>query len=174
MTFGMTRLPSFAAIALGLSLSACAGTTGGYPSLAPREIEKTAKTAVDEPPPAPRVLAPSRPERVDRIRGLVAKAQSSTARFAKAGSESGGAVLRGGAAGSDSWVLAQMALSRIEATRFPVTEALSGLDNIRRELLNEGLSEDDAIIDDAVKAVEAINTAQQQEINRLSARLRSR
>ena len=109
-----------------------------------------------------------------RIRALIAKAQASMGPFSRAVSENGSRVQRGGAMGSESWLIAQMALSRIEATRFPVTEALSGLDAVRREMMDGGLTVDDAVIDDAVLQVEAINAAQQSEINRLSGRLRSR
>jgi hypothetical protein len=163
-------------VALALLLSACARDQASYPSLAERPIEKNAAAIVNEPPPAPRVLAPSNAERMARVRGFADLARNGAVRFNKALAENEAAVRRGAGAAtsSESWVVAQMTLSRIEASRHPVTEALAGLDDVRREMLGSGLSEDDANVDRIVRDIEAIDAEQQAALDRLAISLRMR
>jgi hypothetical protein len=159
-----------------MMLTACARDAGSYPSLARRAIEQNAATVVNEPPPAPRILAPSNPQRMARVEKLAELAQNGAARFNKALAENEGALRRGAGAApsSEAWVIAQMSLSRIEATRRPLAEALAGLDDVRREMLDSGLSEDDAAVERTVRDVESIDAKQQAAIDRLSAGLRMR
>ncbi len=172
----MISLRFLSSIAILLPLCACAHDGASYPSLAQREIEKNAAALVNEPPPAPRLLAPSNPERMSRVRKLADLANAGAIRFNKALAENEAAVKRGAGAtpSSETWVVAQMTLSRIEASRRAVTEALNGLDDVRRDMLSSGLSVDDAAVDRTVRDVEAIDVQQQAVLDRLAASLRMR
>jgi hypothetical protein len=164
------------ALLASLALTGCANRTEGYPSLAPREVEKKSVSAMEEPVPTAPVLAPSNPARLARLDTLVRAANNGNMRFNQALSAGRGAVVRanGAAPGSDAWISGQMALSRMEAARASVGEALAGLDDERRMILGEGPSQDDEAITRAAAEIEAIDKAQDSALRNLSAGLRTR
>jgi hypothetical protein len=117
-------LPPLAA----LSLAACAsGASGDYPSLAKRPIED--RFAVVETVP----LAPPGPLPADlagRLERWRSDADAAAAAFTALRGETEAAVTaaRGAAPGSEAWVVAQQALSRLTVARGPLTVALGDID----------------------------------------------
>jgi hypothetical protein len=157
--------PKFPMLALLLSpalLGACA-QSGSFPSLAPRPAERAAAAPASDGPaaaePAPRVADPALTVRLDQLVAL-ASAQ--------------GAIARAGAPRSESWIEAQLALSRLEAARSPSVTAQSDLDTLVRERNGGGAppSETDAAaIAAAAEQIGSLIAAQNEELARLSARL---
>ena len=138
----MTRIPLSRplAIAAALSLSACAAAGGdGAPSLAKRPAEGRFDVAppvvvVDPPGPLPADLA-SRLARWD--------ADAVAAQRAFAAERGTAATLvsaaSGAAVASERWVVAQQAISRLQATRAPLTGALADIDRL---YLDRSVAED--------------------------------
>lgn len=119
------------AVAVSLSLSGCAAAQGaGAPSLAKRPVEGRLNVA---PPPV--VVAPPGPL-PDDLAGRLARWESDGAAGQQAFSaERDVAVRLVGAAGgapvaSESWVVAQQAISRLVAARAPLTAALGDIDRL--------------------------------------------
>jgi hypothetical protein len=118
-------------LAAALLLSACAATQGGdAPSLAKRAIEgrfDVAPPAIELPPPGP--LPGDLAGRLARWEADAVRAQQ-----AFAAERGGAASLVGAASGaaiaSERWVVAQQAISRLVATRTPLTTALADIDRL--------------------------------------------
>jgi hypothetical protein len=158
---------------LPLALAALAGCVAedGFPSLALRPAELNRSI---EAPDRPRTEIPSDPALRARIAALVDQARGGDRDFAAALGAAEAAVTRAGAAGSESWVEAQLAVSRLEATRTATSRALAELDQLalaRAEAATN--SEDFAAIETALADVEAVAAAQQQRWDRLRGRLAS-
>jgi hypothetical protein len=163
----MTRLPYLlsVAIAASLSLPACAAAQESHaPSLAKRPVEGR----FDVAPPAV-VVTPPGPLPTD-LAGRLARweADSVQAQQAFAAERNITAPLVSSAAGSavssESWVVAQQAISRLIAARAPLTGALADIDRLYversvedaidgmpdiyalRERLTEMVSAQDAVI----------------------------
>ena len=167
------RAPPPLVLALPLALAALAGCVAedGFPSLALRPAELNRSI---EAPDRPRTEIPSDPALRARIAALVAQARGGDRDFAAALGAAEAAVARAGAAGSESWVEAQLAVSRLEATRTATSRALAELDQLalaRAEAATN--SEDFAAIETALADVEAVAAAQQQRWDRLRGRLAS-
>jgi len=119
-----------------LPLAACASTSAGNmsagkaPSLAPRPVEGR----FDVAPPAVVVEAPG-PLPAD-LGGRLARWESDAAQAqqAFAAERDGTAALVSAGAGSDvgseRWVVAQQAISRLQSTRAPLTVALADIDRL--------------------------------------------
>jgi hypothetical protein len=109
-----------------LLLSGCADDIV-YPSLAPRPVEKLSLTEPATPPPS---APPARPALAARYATMVAAARRGDADFQREEAAARAAAARGAHApvGSDAWIAAQQAATRVEATRGPVAKALSDLD----------------------------------------------
>ena len=129
----MTRIPHLlpAAIAASLSLSACAAAQESHaPSLAKRPVEGR----FDVAPPAV-VVTPPGPLPTD-LAGRLARWESDAvqAQQAFAAERNITAPLVASAAGSamssERWVVAQQAISRLIATRAPLTGALADIDRL--------------------------------------------
>jgi hypothetical protein len=121
----MTSRLFLPALALFAGLSGCADVTG-YPSLAPRPIEREVMQA-DAVPPAP--LPPSADVAAVVERGRAADSAFRAAlEKARPQIEAG----RRAAEGSEAWVAAQQAYSDVDATSAPLAEALAELD-LRRQ-----------------------------------------
>ena len=106
-------------------LAGCVGSSGHYPSLAPRPIEK----ALGEPGVPPTVAPlPDDPEVATRVSAFVAEAQAGDRTFRAALPAAEEAGRHAGAAGSDRWIQAQQALSRADAAETPTMRALTELD----------------------------------------------
>ena len=107
-----------------LALSACA-QQGEFPSLAPRPVEKAMAESEEEPAVRPVQDDPQLPA---RIAAFVEAGRRGQAAFEAALPEARAAVGRAGPSGSDSWIAAQQAISRLETTRATIANALSELD----------------------------------------------
>jgi hypothetical protein len=132
---------------------------------------ESALAATDDKPPAPAL--PDGPGLEARLDPFVAAARQGEAEFAAALAAARSAVGRAGAAGSDSWVEAQQALSRAEVARASTTAALADLDALTlAEARQRPLSPADiARLDRAVQEVQGIADSQQERIAALEARL---
>jgi hypothetical protein len=157
------------AIFLSLGLGGCAVHSADIPSLRPRPIEQVGKSMVEEPVSQAIPLAASDPARVDKVKQLLTKARGATSAFQAAVDQALPIVRRaaGAAKGSENWVAAQVALGRVEINRAPVKAALSDLDEQRRIVLFSPPSKDQAMVEDAVREVEAIDVAQERTLNAL-------
>ncbi len=126
--------PTFAILLPLLAAAGCAAP-GPYPSLAPRPAERAYADDVEERKPTPQPDDPALAREVDR---LVAEAKAGAAEFDSALPAAEAAASRSGAAGSDSWIEAQQALSRLEAARARTTAALADLDRLAVERAGAG------------------------------------
>ena len=149
-------------------LGACA-EQGDFPSLLPRphELQKGAPEAPPDPVPA---VAAQDAELAARITALLGQAQEGEQAFQAGREAAAAAIAQAGAAGSESWIVAQQALSRLEAARAPTVTALAELDALALAR-TDGAEVDLAAIAAAVEQVGAIAAAQRAEIERLSALL---
>ena len=168
MTVRLRLLLSLPAVAGGLAGCVAAD---GFPSLAQRPAERNISI---EEPVRPAVDVPSDPALRAQIVQLLAQAADGNRAFYSALAPAQAAVAAAGGAGSESWVEAQQALSRLEATREPTARALAELDRLalaRAELpTNEG---DFAAISAAIAEAGRIAADQQQVWDRLRGRLAS-
>jgi hypothetical protein len=111
-----------ACLAAGL-VGGCA-TGGDFPSLAPRAVEQLSfeePVRVDPPVAADPALS-------GRANALLAQARTGDRQFEDAYAGALPAIRAAGPVGSDSWVQAQEAISRVEAARIGTSSALSELD----------------------------------------------
>lgn len=114
-----------AALALLLPAGGCAAPAD-HPSLAPRPIEKI----MSQPESAPIAAEAAAPAPDSRIAPQLAAAHDADAKFSDQVSATRAAVnaAKGAAAGSESWVDAEQAITRLDALRGGVTKALAELD----------------------------------------------
>jgi hypothetical protein len=146
-----------------LLLSDCT-TSGPFPSLAPRPgedlpIEEPVRTHQDAPGDA----ALRR-----RIDALAAQAREGMSAFDAAYDTAAHAAAGSGAEGSDSWIAAQEALSRLEAARSRTADAVAELDQLARARADLPTSAgDQAALEAAIEAAGRIAANQQERINRL-------
>ncbi|HKR25575.1 MAG TPA: hypothetical protein VJS15_09970, partial [Allosphingosinicella sp.] len=140
---------------------------GDYPSLAPREGEEL---AIDEPVrEVPQV--PDDPALQVGIALLVGEARQGARSFDALYGEAARAVAGAGAEGSDSWVEAQQAISRLEAARLQTGRAAAELDELDLARADLATSADDQrALQAAIAEVGAIAADQQARIDRLSRR----
>ena len=158
---------------LGLSIAAasilagCADTRSGYPSLAPRPVERAA-VRVDPAPATAPVETPAIPRSAD-IDQIVAGARAADAAFTAALDAARSQIAAGRAApeGSEAWVAGQQAYSRAEAERAPVGQALAELDKRRQAAIAAGQAEDDAAIAEATLQVQALDEAERARLEAL-------
>ncbi len=113
-----------------LLLAACAACTvpqSGEPTLAPRAAE-----AIDPRVPIPGdvIVGPADPALSARIAQLLVEVQSGEAAFAAAATEAERLAAAAGPPESESWIVAQEALSGLVAARGPVTRAMADLDSL--------------------------------------------
>ena len=155
-----------------LLLSACATTPrAGEPSLAPRAAE-----AVDPRVPIPSdvVAGPADPALAARIAGLLAEVHAGDAAFQSEAQKAEALAAAAGPAQSESWIVAQEALSGLVAARAPVTKAIADLDALASTRLAASggiLPGDLAAIHAATAEAGAIGARQAEVIDRLQARL---
>ncbi len=107
-----------------LTITACAAPTNA-PSLAPRPAE-----AIDPRVPVPEPVLATNPDPalVARLDSLVVQAQAGDAAFAPLAEQARTLARASGAAQSESWVVAQQALSAAIAARRPVAQAVGDVD----------------------------------------------
>ena len=165
----MRIFPAFAALAL----TACATSTVNEPSLARRPAE-----AIDPRLPiasAP-TLGPVDAALAAQLARLIAEGRAGAQLF---DAEVGRAQALANAAGpaqSDSWILAQQALSGLEGARARSTRALADVDAIAAARIQGGTGlnfSDMTAIDAALSELRALTDRQATTFDRLSARLRT-
>ena len=152
-----------------LALAAGCAPQGSYPSLAPRPGERL---STDEPVRVrPEVAAD--PALAAEVAELLARARRGEAAFQAALPAARAGVARGGAAGSDSWIEAQQAVSRLEGARAETAAALALLDSlsIERAARPTNTADFQALLS-AVDTAQALANAQKAEIDSLRGRLR--
>jgi len=158
-------------LAAMLVLAGCATPPGRAPSLAPRAAE-----AVD--PRAPvlggGVQRPVDPALAARLAELVGLARGGESAFVTAAGEAQRLARAAGPPQTESWVVAQQALSVAVAARAPTTRALGDIDAAAAVALARqgGIAPLDlAAIEAAAAEVGAIDRRQAQAIDALQARL---
>jgi hypothetical protein len=166
--------PSRLSVPLLLCALAGCAASGTYPSLAPRPQELARR----QPPPQaePPAPAPADPAVAARIAELIGEARNGQSEFEKALAETRPIVSRAGAAGSESWIDAQQAVSRLEGSRGKSVAALAALDALGREKTEAGAAPDSAdlaAIAAAENDVRALVEAQDAQIKALSGSLRA-
>jgi hypothetical protein len=156
-----TLLPALAATGCALR--------GPCPSLAPRPAE-TAYASEDERQPTPQPDDPALAREIDR---LAAEARSGAAEFDAAFPAAQAAANAAGASGSDSWIEAQQALSRVEAARARTTAALADLDRLGIERTSAGTlgDGDSERLRRAMAEIQALADSQLDRLRRLGERL---
>lgn len=153
---------------LAALLSAC-GANVDHPSLAPRAIEQQ-PAAVSAPTGESRVPVDS-PE-LARMNALTAEARAADRAFrdalAVARKTIGAGV--GASAGSEAWVVAQQALTRLDVLRAPLVQALADLDGMAADALHAGRAPD-PMLEAALAELAALDSGARAEIMALEAAL---
>jgi hypothetical protein len=158
-----------AALAAAVLGAGCA-PEGEFPSLARRPIE--AQDPLEEPVRTPPVVA-SEPALRARAAELLAEAREGGRAFDAAYGPAASAARGAGAPGSESWVVAQQAISRAEAARAPTIAALSALDALATERAAAPTNEEDfAAIRGALDEAGLLARGQQQRLDALRAATR--
>ena len=152
-------------------LCACSKQKAGGPSLAPRASE-----AIDPRVPIPGevIAGPADPALAARITELLAEVRSGDAAFQAAAQGAEALAAAAGPPQSESWIVAQEALSGLVAARAPVTKAIADLDALAagRIAASGGILPGDlAAIEAATTEAGAIGQRQADLIDRLQARL---
>jgi len=171
----MALPPSLAHVVRAGALAAAAlaaGCTpkGEFPSLALRPIE--AEDPLAEPVRSPPVVAVD-PALRERAADLLALARRGESAFDAAYRPAAAAARAAGAPGSESWVVAQQAISRAEAARAPTMQALAELDRLATERAAVATNEGDfAAIRAALVEVERLAREQQRRVDALGTAVR--
>ncbi|MFP5455918.1 MAG: hypothetical protein ACLGHK_10515 [Alphaproteobacteria bacterium] len=150
--FRRFSVPSGSALFALLALSACADVRSGYPSLAPRPVEREVLKA-DPVPAAPESMPAPVPASAD-IAAIVARAEAADAAFRDSLAKEGAEIASGlrKEAGSEAWVVAQQRYSSLDSSRATVADALAELDRRREAAVTAGnVAEADAITEAAVR-----------------------
>ena len=139
---------------------------GPFPSLAQRPGEND---PIEEPVRAAPAVANDASLRA-RLAELVGQARQGMAAFNLAYGPAERLARNAGASGSDSWVEAQQALSRLEASRGETTSTASELDQLNRARADLPTSaEDKAAIDAAIAEVDRLAEEQTTRIRQVTA-----
>ena len=140
-----------------------------FPSLALRDVELDRST---EAAPRPPVEIPSDPALRRQIVALAAQARTGDVAFERAYGPAASAMAAAGGEGSESWVEAQQALSRLEAARAETMRALGDLDALAMARANAPTNAGDlAALDTAIDSIEGVALGQQQRLDSLRTRL---
>jgi len=167
----------FVPLATAVLLGACAGSPD-YPSLARRDVERVEGSAiaaegmVDAIP----TLPPASADLTTRLAGLLATARTAHQRFESRRPATERAVGSAGAAGSDGWSTAQVALSDLQTSRSGAVTSLAELDEMyvdARAANPEQVSPSAAAIATARDQVDAWVSSENAVIERLNARLKA-
>jgi hypothetical protein len=163
--------PAFRRLVLLIPALAVAGgcaARGPFPSLAPRPAERL---SMDEPVREAAAAAPD-PQLAAQIAALLADARRGQAEFETVLPGIRSSVGAAGAAGSESWIEAHKAISRLEAARALSVAALAQLDElgVGRAALPTN-AEQLATLLAATQSAETLAAGQQGEIDRLRASL---
>jgi hypothetical protein len=161
---------SLALAATGLA-AGCAAPSGNPPSLAPRAGE-----AIDPRVPIPNevIVGPADANLSAHLAALVDQAQAGDSVFQGASAEAERLAQSAGASQSESWVVAQQALSVAQSARAPTTRALGDIDGLAATALERqgGLPPGNlAAIRTAASTVSAIDNRQAARIEAIEDRL---
>ena len=154
-----------------LSVAGCSSTTVGEPGLAPRPAE-----AIDPRLPIPDTVpaGPVNAELAQRLQALVEAARDGVSQFNAQESEATRLSAAAGPMASESWIVAQQALSRLVEQHGITTRAAADIDALAANRL-EGQHwirpADREAIAAAAAEVGSINSAQAADIARLNAQL---
>jgi len=162
------RLALLPLLTLPALLAGCA-PEGNFPSLMPRPIERES----DAPPTAAPAVADD-PQLAAQLQSLLSQARQGQQAFEQALPAAQSAVDRAGRPPSDSWVIAQEALSGLEAAREPTVSAADAINKLANQRTDKGAATsaaDQAAIASAADQAQALLRAQTQQIAALSARL---
>ncbi len=165
-----SAFPFLLAGAASLALGGC-DSRRGYPSLAPRPIERSAS---DGAAPAPTIAAVATPDpaRDARAAALAEQAVEADAAFVRSANDGCRTIVAGlrASEGSEAWVGAQQALSSLDATRGAVRAAAAGLDRLLIDSSGgESAPVDTSRIAAAMAQVSAIEAAEQTRADALQA-----
>lgn len=156
---------------LSHALGACSTPGGPYPTLAPRAAE-----TVDPRVPVERPLnlRPASADLVARLDALVAMARQGNNAFGPVAEAAQRLAASAGAPQSESWILAQQALSAAIAARAPTARAVGDVDALGAARLQSagGIAPNDLqAINDAAAVVGAISARQSAAIAAIQQRL---
>lgn len=154
-----------------VALSACSSPGGPYPSLQPRAAEK-----VDPRVPVERPMntRPASAALVARLASLIVEARSGDAAFGTAASEAERLAASAGAPQSESWIVAQEALTAAIAARKPTANALGDIDELGATALQTqgNIAPNDlAAIDHAAAEVADLDQRQADRVKSIQRRL---
>ena len=168
-----SRLNIAVLFATALLLSGCARDTGQYPSLERRPAERL--TATFDAPQAPEILVPPAPSAMvtGQVGPLVTLAERADAKFRQREPRARSLVGSNGGAkmGSESWAVATIAVSELEAARSEAMLALADLDTLYNDTRVRG--EDPDAIGAARDRVTGLIARQDQVLGELRSRLGS-
>jgi hypothetical protein len=158
-------------IAGALALGACSSGDGRYPSLAPRAAE-----AIDPRLPVVRPMndRPVSASLASQLASLVAEAREGDAAFEPAVANAEQLASAAGARQSESWIVAQEALSAAVAARKPTAMALSDIDALGANALQRqgGIAPNDlSAIQSAGAEVAKIASGQTDRIEAIQRKL---
>ncbi len=167
---------------LSLPLLAACAAEGETPSLAPRPMEyelsgrpiPACLSGEETTAPAPAVAAvPSDPQLAARVEALLAAARQGQSEFAAILPRAQASASRAGAAGSETWIAAQLDVSQLEAARVRTADAAAELDGLVLARSNAQATnpQDLERVTAAAEEVRATAEMQEAEINRLNALL---
>jgi hypothetical protein len=122
------RTPPLLLAPLALAAAGCASDAGDFPSLAQRPAEREFAAEQMSPPKA-RPPLPADAGVDARAGGFVAAAREAESGFSRAYQVAAAATARAGAPGSDSWVIAQEAVSRAVAAQAPMARIVGEFDD---------------------------------------------
>ena len=154
----------FAFLAAALSLAGCAAQ-GSFPSLAPRPAEQIDMSVE---PVRPDPVVADDPALAERLAALIAEARAGWRAFEAEAGPAARAARGPGPSGSESWVVAQQAISRLEAARARTMAAHADLDRLALERQDQPTSPADRqAIEAAIAEAEAIAAREQERLDRI-------
>lgn len=157
---------------LGFAILAGCSTPGGqYPSLAPRAAE-----AIDPRVPvvSPVRSGPVSPSLAAHLAALIDQAQSGDSAFRDAAANAERLAASAGGSQSESWIVAQQALSAAQAARGPTARAMGDVDALGSAALatKGGISAADMdAIRNAAATVSKIDQAEAERLDAIQGRL---
>lgn len=157
-------------LALVAATAGCA-PEGTFPSLAMRPEERL--VTVGEPR-RPRTDPASDPALRGQASALLAQGRAGMREFEANEAAAERAARNSGARGSESWVGAQLLLSRLEEARAATMTALAELDRLSTARADQATNSSDYVfVQEAVAELEQIGANQQTRLDRLRSRVRS-
>ncbi|MBY9061859.1 hypothetical protein K7957_02805 [Sphingomonas yunnanensis] len=158
-------------VAALLSLAGCGADMSGYPSLAPRPVEKLGFEEPATPPPAPVAADPA----LDARLAAIATARATAARDFDAAAVRATAratAARGAAAGSERWLDAQSAIAELDSLRSTHADSLNQLEELAAARA-QALQPDYPALEQALDAARDTAARQTSRIDTLAASLPS-